>query len=117
MSNLLTMTEPHVRSADGTDIAYTRAGEGPPLVLVDGALCHRAFGPSPKLAPLLTDSFTVYTYDRRGRGASGDTPPYSTEREGEDLEAVLEAAGGSAYVLGVPSGPAPPTGDATRRPA
>ena len=62
-----------VRSADGTSIAFTKAGQGPPLILVDGALCSRSFGPMPKLAAQLTPHFTVYTYDRRGRGASGDT--------------------------------------------
>jgi pimeloyl-ACP methyl ester carboxylesterase len=62
-----------VRSADGTTIAFTRAGQGPPLILVDGALCSRGFGPMPKLAEQLAPSFTVYTYDRRGRGESGDT--------------------------------------------
>ena len=62
----------HVRSKDGTTIAYERSGKGPALVLVDGALCSRTFGPSPKLAPLLARHFTVYAYDRRGRGQSGE---------------------------------------------
>ena len=66
-----------VRSKDGTTIAYEQSGKGPALILVDGALCSRAFGPSPKLAPLLARHFTVYAYDRRGRGQSGDTQPYS----------------------------------------
>jgi pimeloyl-ACP methyl ester carboxylesterase len=79
-------------------------GSGPPLILVDGALCSRAFGPMPKLAPLLAKSFRVYLYDRRGRGASGDTGPYSKEREVEDLEALIGEAGGSAFVLGLSSG-------------
>jgi pimeloyl-ACP methyl ester carboxylesterase len=110
-----TMTEfaPHspqstsgtVRSADGTVIAYSRAGAGPSVVLVDGALNDRAFnGPNPRLALVLAAEFTVITYDRRGRGESGDTPPYSTDREIEDLEAVIEAAGGTAYVYGISSG-------------
>ena len=64
-----------VTSADGTAIAFTRAGTGPALVLVDGAMCYRGSGPMPALAERLTDHFTVYTYDRRGRGESGDTPP------------------------------------------
>ena len=68
-------------SKDGTGIAYERSGQGPALILVDGALCSRAFGPMPKLAPLLAPHFTVYVYDRRGRGLSGDTQPYSKERE------------------------------------
>jgi pimeloyl-ACP methyl ester carboxylesterase len=91
-------------SSDGTPIAYEKSGEGPPLILVDGALCHRAFGPSRPLAAALADRFTVYTYDRRGRGESGDTPPYAAEREIEDLEAVIAAAGGSAQVYGISSG-------------
>jgi pimeloyl-ACP methyl ester carboxylesterase len=94
----------HVRSNDGTMIAYERSGDGPPLVLVDGALCSRAFGPSPKLAPLLTPYFTVYAYDRRGRGQSGDTQPYAPSREVEDIAALVAAAGGSACLLGLSSG-------------
>jgi pimeloyl-ACP methyl ester carboxylesterase len=81
-----------VRSADGTTIAFTKAGQGPPLILVDGALCSRSFGPMPKLAAQLTPHFTVYTYDRRGRGASSDTPPYAVDREVEDIEALVELA-------------------------
>jgi pimeloyl-ACP methyl ester carboxylesterase len=92
------------RSSDGTLIAYEQAGAGPPLILVDGALCHRAFGPSRPLAAELADRFTVYTYDRRGRGQSGDTAPYAVEREVEDLEAVIDAAGGAAHVYGISSG-------------
>jgi pimeloyl-ACP methyl ester carboxylesterase len=94
----------HVRSHDGTTIAYERSGDGPALILVDGALCSRASGPSPKLAPLLARHFTVYAYDRRGRGESGDTPPYSPAREVEDIAALVEAAGGSAALLGLSSG-------------
>jgi pimeloyl-ACP methyl ester carboxylesterase len=93
-----------VRSADGTIIAYDRIGDGPPLILVDGAFCGRAFGPMPGLAPLLAEHFTVHVYDRRGRGDSGDTGPYAVEREIEDIEALIDAAGGSAYVYGVSSG-------------
>jgi pimeloyl-ACP methyl ester carboxylesterase len=93
-----------VRSRDGTTIAYERSGHGPALVLVDGALCSRAFGPSAKLAPRLTARFTVYVYDRRGRGESGDTAPYSPAREVEDVAALVEAAGGSASLLGLSSG-------------
>jgi Predicted hydrolases or acyltransferases (alpha/beta hydrolase superfamily) len=93
-----------VTSADGTSIGYDRAGSGPPLVLVDGAFCSRQFGPMPDLAPLLTTSFTVYTYDRRGRGESGDTKPYASEREIEDIDALIDAAGGSANLHGTSSG-------------
>lgn len=72
---------PHVTSADGTTIAYDKRGEGPPLVIVDGALCSRRFGPSEAQAARLAERFTVYIYDRRGRGESGDRPPYAVERE------------------------------------
>ena len=95
-----------VRSADGTAIGYTRAGQGPPLILVDGALCSRSFGPMPKLAEQLTPHFTVYTYDRRGRGASGDTKPYTPDREVEDIEALAALAGESVYLHGISSGAA-----------
>jgi pimeloyl-ACP methyl ester carboxylesterase len=93
-----------VRSKDGTPIAYERMGKGPALILVDGALCYRASGPSRPLAALLADRFTVYFYDRRGRGDSGDTPPYSIDREVEDLAALVREAGGSAFVYGISSG-------------
>ena len=93
-----------VKSKDGTPIAYERFGSGPALILVDGALCSRAFGPSPKLAPLLAQHFTVFAYDRRGRGQSGDTQPYSPAREVEDIAALIQEAGGSACLLGLSSG-------------
>lgn len=92
-------------SADGTVIGYTRLGAGDPVVLVDGALNDRSFpGPNPKLAAALASRFTVFTYDRRGRDESGDTRPYAVQREVEDLQAVIEAAGGSACVYGISSG-------------
>ena len=94
----------HVTSKDGTTIAYERSGTGPALILVDGALCSRTFGPSPKLAPLLARQFTVFAYDRRGRGESSDKEPYSPAREVEDIAALVEAAGGSAFLLGLSSG-------------
>lgn len=93
-----------VRSSDGTAIGYERTGRGPALIIVDGAFCSRAFGPSPKLAKKLAPHFTVYTYDRRGRGRSGDTGPYAPAREVEDLAAIIETAGGSASLLGLSSG-------------
>jgi pimeloyl-ACP methyl ester carboxylesterase len=93
-----------VRSKDGTIIACTRTGSGPALILIDGALCSRAFGPSPKLAPLLARHFTVFAYDRRGRGESGDTQPYSPAREVEDIAALIREAGGSASLVGLSSG-------------
>ncbi len=95
-----------VISADGTVIGYDKTGTGPALILVDGALCYRAFGPAKQFAEALQDRFTVYTYDRRGRGESTDTLPYSTEREIEDLAALIEEASGSAYVFGQSSGAA-----------
>lgn len=94
----------HVESADGTLIAYETRGSGPPVILVDGALCYRGQGPSGPLADELASDFTVYTYDRRGRGESGDTPPYSVDREVEDVAALVEEAGGSAYLYGISSG-------------
>src|SRR6266496_4979663 len=93
-----------VTSKDGTMIAYDNRGEGPALILVDGALCYRSFGPMPHLAELLAPHFTVYNYDRRGRGDSGDTKPYALEREVEDIEALIKEAGGSAFVYGISSG-------------
>jgi alpha-beta hydrolase superfamily lysophospholipase len=95
-----------VVSRDGTAIAFTRSGEGPPVILVDGALCYRASGPSGPLAARLSGRFTVYSYDRRGRDGSGDTLPYTVEREVEDIEALVKEAGGSAYVYGISSGAA-----------
>lgn len=95
-----------VTSRDGTPIAYERSGQGPALILVDGALCSRGFGPMPKLAPLLAPRFTVYMYDRRGRGESGDTPPYSKEREVEDSAALVREAGAPAFLAGLSSGAA-----------
>jgi pimeloyl-ACP methyl ester carboxylesterase len=95
-----------VQSADGTTIAFTQAGQGPPLILIDGALCSRSFGPMPKLAAQLTPHFTVYTYDRRGRGASGDTLPYAADREVEDIEALAAMVGETVFVRGTSSGSA-----------
>ena len=95
-----------VNSADGTTIAYESVGSGPALVLVDGAMCYRAAGPMRPLAALLQHAFTVYTYDRRGRGESSDTPPYAVGREIEDLQAVVAQAGGQAFAYGLSSGAA-----------
>ncbi|MER6178191.1 alpha/beta fold hydrolase [Streptosporangium sp. NPDC001681] len=93
-----------VTSRDGTRIGFEQAGTGPTLVLVDAAGGFRRFGPMRSLAEHLADRFTVVTYDRRGRGESGDTPPYAVEREVEDLAAVIEAGGGPAFVHGFSSG-------------
>jgi pimeloyl-ACP methyl ester carboxylesterase len=93
-----------VTSQDGTKIAYDRQGQGPALIFVDGALCAR--GAKADLAALLAPHFTVYTYDRRGRGDSGDTLPYAAEREIEDIAALIGEAGGSASLYGHSSGAA-----------
>jgi pimeloyl-ACP methyl ester carboxylesterase len=93
-------------SKDGTAIAIDQVGNGPALVFVDGALCYRASGPSRPMAVALAKHFTVFTYDRRGRGDSGDTGPYAIDREVEDLDAVIREAGGNAFVFGVSSGAA-----------
>lgn len=88
-------------SADGTGIAFDRTGDGPALVLVGGALSTR--GAAAGIAAHLAARFTVVSYDRRGRGDSGDTPPYAVSREVEDLAGVMEATGAHA-VYGHSSG-------------
>lgn len=91
-----------VTSADGTKIAFDRLGEGPPVVIVSGMFCTRQT--TQELAEQLAKQFTVINYDRRGRGESGDTPPYAVEREVEDLGALIAEAGGAAAVYGHSSG-------------
>lgn len=93
-----------VTSKDGTRIAFDQLGSGAPLVLVGGASCDRGVGA--RLAEALATSFTVLNYDRRGRGDSTDVQPFAVDREVEDLAVLLDAAGGSAVVLGVSSGAA-----------
>jgi pimeloyl-ACP methyl ester carboxylesterase len=95
-----------VQSSDGTIIAYERFGDGPPIILVGGALTSalRSFPSFVQLAQALSSTFTVYTYDRRGRGDSGDTQPYAVDREIEDLKALIAEAGGTARVHGLSSG-------------
>lgn len=93
-----------VTSKDGTKIAYDVAGKGHPVILVGGALSARS--DHAELAQLLSSDFTVYNYDRRGRGDSGDQKPYAVDREIEDIEALINKAGGSAYVYGISSGAA-----------
>jgi pimeloyl-ACP methyl ester carboxylesterase len=95
-----------VFSKDGTTIAFEQTGEGPPLILVDGALCYRESGPSRPLAAELAKDFTVYVYDRRGRGSSGDADLYEVDREVDDIEALIAEAGGSVYLYGISSGAA-----------
>jgi pimeloyl-ACP methyl ester carboxylesterase len=93
-----------VTSNDGTEIDIAQSGDGPPVVLVSGGSVDRWSNAG--LAALLADHFTVMNYDRRGRGASGDTMPYAVEREIEDIAAVIDAAGGSAGLYGSSSGAA-----------
>jgi pimeloyl-ACP methyl ester carboxylesterase len=105
MTSTLNTTARRTTSADGTEIAYEVHGSGPALVLVDGALCQRSMGPARGLAEQLAAGFTVYAYDRRGRGDSGPgSSPYAVDREVEDLIAVIEASGGPADVFGASSG-------------
>ncbi len=89
-------------SKDGTLIAFDQSGQGPALILVTGAIARRT--DAARLAASLSPNFTVISYDRRGRGESGDTPPYAVEREVEDLDALITEAGGAAFVFGHSSG-------------
>jgi pimeloyl-ACP methyl ester carboxylesterase len=91
-----------VTSQDGTTIAFDRLGGGPPVILACGASTDRMA--NAPLAALLAEHFTVFNYDRRGRGDSGDTPPYAVERELEDIDALINEADGSAFVYGTSSG-------------
>jgi len=95
-----------VISKDGTPIAYDESGNGPPAISIAGATGMRAHPAMAQLASLLSAHFTVFNYDRRGRGDSGDTPPYAVEREIEDIEALIDEAGGSAFLYGLSSGAA-----------
>jgi pimeloyl-ACP methyl ester carboxylesterase len=92
-----------VISEDGSRIAFEVTGEGPSLIIVDGAMCYRDSGPSRPLAAQLAGDFTVYTYDRRGRGDSPNSE-FSVEREIQDLQALVKEAGGTANVFGASSG-------------
>jgi pimeloyl-ACP methyl ester carboxylesterase len=87
-----------VTSADGTTIAFDRAGDGPPVILINAGPTDRTV--NAPLVGLLAPHFTVVNYDRRGRGDSGDTAPYAVDREYEDLAAVIGEAGGAACVFG-----------------
>lgn len=93
---------PKITSPDGTTIAYDKKGQGAVLILVLGALNRR--GQGKKLTELLADQFTVVSYDRRGRGDSTDTLPYTTEKEVQDIEALIDEVGGTAYLYGHSSG-------------
>ncbi|HJU98753.1 MAG TPA: alpha/beta hydrolase [Jiangellaceae bacterium] len=93
-----------VQSKDGTSIAFDQLGEGPPLVLVAGASCDRSI--DAPIAQELARYFTVFNYDRRGRGDSDDALPFAVEHEVEDMDVLIAAAGGSATVVGLSSGAA-----------
>jgi pimeloyl-ACP methyl ester carboxylesterase len=93
-----------VTSKDGTIIAFDQSGEGPAVILVSGGLVSRS--DNAPLASLLTPNFTVFNYDRRGRGESSDTAPYAIEREVEDIEALINAAEEPAFLYGISSGAA-----------
>lgn len=93
-----------VISKDGTPIAYDQTGQGRPVIMVDGALCSRLSGPGVSLAPRLSQHFTVFVYDRRGRNDSGNTLPYAVEREVEDIAALIKEAGGPVCLFGHSSG-------------
>src|SRR5258706_10459183 len=93
---------PHTTSKDGTKIGFTKTGNGPALILVGGAFQDRSG--LTRHAELLASHFTVFNYDRRGRGESGDNQPYDVEREIEDIDALILEAGGSALLFGGSSG-------------
>jgi pimeloyl-ACP methyl ester carboxylesterase len=95
---------PHVTSRDGTRIAYEAVGHGPPAILVDGALAHRAFGGMMTLAELLGRDHRAVAFDRRGRGDSGDAHPYSVDREIDDIGVLIDAVGGPVHLYGFSSG-------------
>ena len=95
---------PITTSRDGTLIGYDEQGWGRTVILIDGALGYRRFGAASTLAKLLAPRFRVITYDRRGRGESGDTQPYELGREIDDLDALIASAGGSASLYGISSG-------------
>src|SRR5262245_66566627 len=93
-------------SKDGTTVAFAESGSGPAVILVAGAFGYHVFGPNVGLVPLLAEHFRAVLYDRRGRGDSGDTQPFERVREVDDLDAVIKAVGGSAFVYGISSGAA-----------
>lgn len=95
-----------VTSKDGTTIAYDKYGSGLPVIIVSGAFISRSHEFNTQLNDALKSHFTVFNYDRRGRGDSGDKKPYSIEREIEDMAAIIKVAGGSALVFGTSSGAA-----------
>jgi pimeloyl-ACP methyl ester carboxylesterase len=105
-SHVTTHVTTHVTSNDGTSIAFEKTGHGPAVIIVSGALSHRAMLKGNPLPAMLGKHFTVYTYDRRGRGGSTNVLPYAVDREIEDLEALVDHAGHAASLYGVSSGAA-----------
>jgi len=95
-----------IYSQDNTPVAYEISGSGPLLIIVTGALNSHNFGVPGEMVPFLLEHFTVLTYDRRGRGQSGDTPPYSIEKEIQDLNALIDHHGGKAFLYGHSAGAA-----------
>lgn len=96
---------PTVTSKDSTKIAFDKVGSGPAVILVNGAMSFRAADPTlGQVADLLSKDFTVYNFDRRGRGESGDTKPFTKMREIEDVQALIRDAGGKAMLFGISSG-------------
>lgn len=94
-----------VPSKDGTTIAFDKVGSGSAVILINGAMSFRAFDPTfAQVAELLSKDFSVYKYDRRGKGESGDTKPFTKQREIEDVQALVEDAGGQAMLFGISSG-------------
>ncbi len=94
-----------VHSADGTAISFDAWGDGQPLIMIDGATSYRTVSQTnAQVGALLREEFRVYSYDRRGRGESGDTAPYAVQREIEDLAALIADAGAPAFVCGFSSG-------------
>jgi pimeloyl-ACP methyl ester carboxylesterase len=97
-------TKRTIRSKDGTTLAYDVYGNGPALIYITGARCFRSFIPVVRDAKTFAESFTVFNYDRRGRGDSTNSHPYAVEREVEDIAALIDAAGGRASLYGHSSG-------------
>jgi pimeloyl-ACP methyl ester carboxylesterase len=97
---------PSLISKDGTAIVYDKIGQGPAIILVNGALGHRGLNGEQQLASLLASSFTVFFFDRRGRGESKEIKSYSVAGEIDDIDALIKAAGGEVFLHGTSSGAA-----------
>src|SRR5687767_1780778 len=96
---------PITRSSDGTPIGYESRGTGPAIIFIAGATQYRLVDQtSGTMADVLAGRFTIIQYDRRGRGESGNVSPYAVQREVEDLEALIDVAGGRAGLFGMSSG-------------